>query len=294
MADVLKIRGDVLGLGKTAIEPVKVRKLFDYKIWKTSSILAVLTLVIVVLSAGGGALHQSWIDDEKAMQAAAAQAEAAEREKNRELDARLKQMSDLGMRYQYQLEQARKEVFATIENLESYRDKIPQVKKFLAEYQLPEDVRIAISEPVDLQSARSADTYEFQVQGVAEPKNLEQARAKWQAILSAAGRYAEGIDRNNSYFNGYLKSMNIDEQFKAEFGKRPMQQAPAAAKPQVDAEPVTPAEPVVEQAAEPAAQVAEAEPAPAPKPAARPAAQPKQRTIQTSDGRTQVLDWPDQ
>lgn len=287
MADVLKIRGDLLGLGKTSVEPVKARK------HSTSSILAVVTLALVLFGAGSGALRELAIEKEKAEQAAAAQAMAEEKEKNRERDARLKQMSDLGMRYQYQLEQERQRVFATIENLESYREKIPQVKKFLTEYQLPEDVRMAISEPVDLQSARSADTYEFQVQGVAEPKNLEQARAKWQAILSAAGRYAEGIDRNNSYFNGYLKSMNIDEQFKAEFGKKPMQQqVPAVAQPQAETAPVTAAAPVIEPVvAEPAAPVAEVKAAPAPKPAARPAAAPKPKTVPAGGGRVQVTDW---
>ena len=287
MADVLKIRGDLLGLGKTSVEPVKARK------HSTSSILAVVTLALVLFGAGSGALRELAIEKEKAEQAAAAQAMAEEKEKNRERDARLKQMSDLGMRYQYQLEQERQRVFATIENLESYREKIPQVKKFLTEYQLPEDVRMAISEPVDLQSARSADTYEFQVQGVAEPKNLEQARAKWQAILSAAGRYAEGIDRNNSYFNGYLKSMNIDEQFKAEFGKKPMQQqVPAVAQPQAETAPVTAAAPVIEPVvAEPAAPVAEVKPAPAQKPAARPAAAPKPKTVPAGGGRVQVTDW---
>ena len=287
MADVLKIRGDLLGLGKTSVEPVKARK------HSTSSILAVVTLALVLFGAGSGALRELAIEKEKAEQAAAAQAMAEEKEKNRERDARLKQMSDLGMRYQYQLEQERQRVFASIENLESYREKIPQVKKFLTEYQLPEDVRMAISEPVDLQSARSADTYEFQVQGVAEPKNLEQARAKWQAILSAAGRYAEGIDRNNSYFNGYLKSMNIDEQFKAEFGKKPMQQqVPAVAQPQAETAPVTAAAPVIEPVvAEPAAPVAEVKPAPAQKPAARPAAAPKPKTVPAGGGRVQVTDW---
>lgn len=287
MTAFMNCHADLLGL-ESAATPKAFATRSPVLTWMISACLAMGVI---------GGLVGTYVEYKEAerveLEKQAALKEAEEKAKNRERDAQLKRMSDLGMRYQYQLEQERQRVFGAIANLESYRDTIPQVKKFLSEYQLPEDVRMAISEPVDLQSARSADTYEFQVQGVAEPKNLEQARAKWQAILSAAGRYAEGIDRNDSYFNGYLKSMNIDEQFKAEFGKRPMQQAPAAAKPQVEAVPVTPAEPVVEPVvAEPAAPVAEA--TPATKPAPRPAAAPKPRTVQTSDGRTQVFDWLDQ
>lgn len=285
MADVLKIRGDLLGLGKSSIEPVKARK------HKTSTILAVATLALVLIGASSGAIRELVIEREKAEQAAAAQAAAEEKAKNRERDARAKALTDLAMRYQYELEQQRKRVVGTIENAESYRDQIPQVKKFLAEYRLPEDVNMAIREPVDLLEARGHDSFAIEVNGATEPKNLNEARAKWQRILTAAGRYAEGIDRNNAYFNGYLKEMRIDEQFKREFGKRPMQQAPAAAKPQVEAEPVSPAEPVVEQAAvEPAAPVAEAAPAPAPKPAPRPAAA-KPKTVPAGGGRVQVTDW---
>lgn len=286
MADVLKIRGDLLGLGKSSIEPVKARK------HSTSTILAVATLALVLIGASSGAIRELVIEREKAEQAAAAQAAAEEKAKNRERDARAKALTDLAMRYQFELEQQRKRVVGTIENAESYRDQIPQVKKFLAEYQLPEDVNMAIREPVDMMEARGHDSFAIEVNGATEPKNLNEARAKWQRILTAAGRYAEGIDRNNAYFNGYLKEMRIDEQFKREFGKRPMQQAPAAAKPQVEAEPVSPAEPVVEQAAvEPAAPVAEAAPAPAPKPAARPAAAPKPKTVPVGGGRVQVTDW---
>ena len=286
MADVLKIRGDLLGLGKSSIEPVKARK------HSTSTVLAVATLALVLIGASSGAIRELVIEREKAEQAAAAQAAAEEKAKNRERDARAKALTDLAMRYQYELEQQRKRVVGTIENAESYRDQIPQVKKFLAEYRLPEDVNMAIREPVDLLEARGHDSFAIEVNGATEPKNLNEARAKWQRILTAAGRYAEGIDRNNAYFNGYLKEMRIDEQFKREFGKRPMQQAPAAAKPQVEAEPVSPAEPVVEQAAvEPAAPVAEAAPAPAPKPAARPAAAPKPKTVPVGGGRVQVTDW---
>jgi len=287
MADVLKIRGDLLGLGKSSIEPVKARK------HKTSTILAVATLALVLIGASSGAIRELIIEQEKAEQAAAAQAAAEEKAKNRERDARAKALTDLAMRYQYELEQQRKRVVGTIENAESYRDQIPQVKKFLAEYQLPEDVNMAIRQPVDLLEARGHDSFAIEVNGATEPKNLNEARAKWQRILTAAGRYAEGIDRNNAYFNGYLKEMRIDEQFKAEFGKKPLQQqGPVAPQPQAEAKPVSPAEPVVEQAAvEPAAPVAEAAPAPAPKPAARPAAAPKPKTVPVGGGRVQVTDW---
>ena len=112
--------------------------------------------------------------------------------------------------------------------------------------------------------------------------------------MAAAGRYAEGIDRNNAYFNGYLREMKIDEQFKAEFGKKPLQQqGPVAPQPQAEVKPVSP-EPVVEQAAvKPAAPVAEAAPAPAPKPAPAPrAAQPaKPKAVPVGGGRVQVTDW---
>lgn len=284
MADVLKIRGDLLGLGKTAVEPVKARK------HKTSTILAVATLALVLIGASSGAIRELVIEREKAEQAAADKAAAEEKAKNRERDARAKALTDLAMRYQFELEQQRKRVVGTIENAESYRDQIPQVKKFFAEYQLPEDVNMAIREPVDLLEARGHDSFAIEVNGATEPKNLNEARAKWQRILTAAGRYAEGIDRNNAYFNGYLREMKIDEQFKREFGKRPMQ-VPPAAKPQVEAEPVSPADAVVEQAAvEPAAPVAEAAPAPAPKPAARPAAA-KPKTVPAGGGRVQVTDW---
>lgn len=276
---------DLLGL-ESAATPKAIATRSPVLTWMISACLAMGVI---------GGLVGTYVEYKEAerveLEKQAALKEAEEKAKNRERDAQLKRMSDLGMRYQYQLEQERKRVFGAIENLESYRDKIPQVKKFLTEYQLPEDVRMAISEPVDLQSARSADTYEFQVQGVAEPKNLEQARAKWQAILSAAGRYAEGIDRNNSYFNGYLKSMNIDEQFKAEFGKRPMQQAPAV-QPQADAAQAQPVEQIVEQAiSEPVAPVAEAEPVLAPAPKPRQVAPQKPQTIPAGSGRVQVTDW---
>ncbi len=289
MADVLKIRGDLLGLGKSSIEPVKARK------HSTSTILAVATLALVLIGASSGAIRELVIEREKAEQAAAAQAAAEEKAKNRERDARAKALTDLAMRYQYELEQQRKRVVGTIENAESYRDQIPQVKKFLAEYRLPEDVNMAIREPVDLLEARGHDSFAIEVNGATEPKNLNEARAKWQRILTAAGRYAEGIDRNNAYFNGYLKKMRIDEQFKREFGKRPMQQqGPVVPQPQAEAKPVSPAEPVVEQAAvEPAAPVAEAAPAPAPKPAPAPrAAQPaKPKAVPVGGGRVQVTDW---
>lgn len=287
MADVLKIRGDLLGLGKSAVQPAKARK------HQTSSILGVVTLVLVIIGAGVGAVRKNMIESEKAEQAAAAQAEAAEREKNRERDARMKALSDLAMRYQYELEQQRKQIVGRITNLESYRDQIPRVKKFLTEYQLPEDVNVAIREPVDLMSARGADGNAIDLHGATEPKNLNEARAKWQRLLTAAGRYADGIDRNDDYFNSYLKEARIDEQFRREFGKKPMQQpAPAAAQPQAEAVPVTPAEPVVEPVvAEPAAPVAAVNPAPAPKPAARPAAAPKPKTVPAGGGRVQVTNW---
>lgn len=253
--------------------------------------LIALTIILGVVGNVFGYKEVYERKQEQAEQAAAAQAEAAEREKNRERDAKIKQLHDLGMRYTYELEQERKRVFGTIQNLESYRDENTQVKKFLAQYQLPEDVNMAIREPVDLTSARSADTFEFQVQHVAEPQNLKQARAKWQALLTAAGRYAAGIERNDMYFNNYIREANIDEQFKREFGKKPMQQAPAA-QPQAEAAPVTPAAPVIEPVvAEPAAPVAEVKVAPAPKPAARPAAAPKPKTVPAGGGRVQVTDW---
>lgn len=291
MADVLKIRGDLLGLGKSSIEPVKARK------HKTSTILAVATLALVLIGASSGAIRELVIEREKAEQAAAAQAAAEEKAKNRERDARAKALTDLAMRYQYELEQQRKRVVGTIENAESYRDQIPQVKKFLAEYQLPEDVNMAIRQPVDMMEARGQDSYAIELHGATEPTNLKEKYAKWRELLAAAGRYAEGIDRNNAYFNGYLKEMRIDEQFKREFGRKPLQQqGPVAPQPQAEAKPVTvtvtPAEPVVEQAAvEPAAPIAEAAPAPAPKPAARPAAAPKPKTVPVGGGRVQVTDW---
>lgn len=279
-------RGE-LGLGTSEVSHSESR----------SPLLHLIALTII-LGVVGNVLGYKEVYErkqEQAEQAAAAQAEAAEREKNRERDAKIKQLNDLGMRYTYELEQERKRVFGTIQNLESYRDENTQVKKFLDQYQLPEDVTMAIREPVDLTSARSADTFEFQVQHVVEPQNLKQARAKWQALLTAAGRYAAGIERNDMYFNNYIREANIDEQFKAEFGKKPMQQqAPAVAQPQAEAEaaPVTPAEPVIEPVvAEPAAPVAEVKAAPAPKPAARPAAAPKPKTVPAGGGRVQVTDW---
>ena len=279
-------RGE-LGLGTSEVSHSESR----------SPLLHLIALTII-LGVVGNVLGYKEVYErkqEQAEQAAAAQAEAAEREKNRERDAKIKQLNDLGMRYTYELEQERKRVFGTIQNLESYRDENTQVKKFLDQYQLPEDVTMAIREPVDLTSARSADTFEFQVQHVVEPQNLKQARAKWQALLTAAGRYAAGIERNDMYFNNYIREANIDEQFKAEFGKKPMQQqAPAVAQPQAEAEaaPVTPAEPVIEPVvAEPAAPVAEVKAAPAPKPAARPAAAPKPKTVPAGSGRVQVTDW---
>lgn len=287
MADVLKIRGDLLGLGKSSIEPVKARK------HKTSTILAVATLALVLIGASSGAIRELVIEREKAEQAAADKAAAAEREKNRERDARAKALTDLAMRYQYELEQQRKRVVGTIENAESYRDQIPQVKKFLAEYRLPEDVNMAIREPVDLLEARGHDSFAIEVNGATEPKNLNEARAKWQRILTAAGRYAEGIDRNNAYFNGYLREMKIDEEFRREFGKKPLQQqGPVVPQPQAEAKPVTSAEPVVEQAVvEPAAPVAEAAPAPKPAPAPRAAQPATPKTVPVGGGRVQVTDW---
>lgn len=285
MTAFMNRHADLLGL-ESAAAPKAIASRSPVLTWMISA-----CLVMGVI----GGLVGTYVDYKEAERVEIAKQEALkeaeEQAKNREIDAQLKRMSDLGMRYQYQLEQARKELFATIENLESYRDKIPQVKKFLAEYQLPADVRKAISEPVDLQSARSADTHAYQALHVAEPQHLEQARVKWEAILASAKRYADGIDLNTPYFNGQLRSMDLDEQFKAEFGKRPMQQAPAAAKPQVEAVPVTPAEPVVEPVvAEPAAPVAEAVPAPVPKPAPRPAAA-KPKTVPAGGGRVQVTDW---
>ncbi len=287
MADVLKIRGDMLGLGKTSIEPAKARK------HPTSSILAAGTLALVLIGAASGSVHQLIIEREKAEQVAAAQAEAAEREQNRERDARLKQIRELGMRYTHELERDRKRLLATIENVESYREKIPQVKKFLAEYQLPAEVDSVIREPIDMNDATMADTNDLQVKNIAEPTNLKEKYAKWRELLAAAGRYAEGIDRNNSYFNGYLKEARIEEQFKAEFGKRPMQQQAPAVQPQTEAAPAQPAEPVVEPVvAEPAAPVVEAKPsglAPIPKPRAVEPAKPK--TVPAGSGRVQVTDW---
>ena len=287
MADVLKIRGDLLGLGKSSIEPVKARK------HSTSTVLAVATLALVLIGASSGAIRELIIEQEKSEQAAAAQAAAEEKAKNRERDARAKALTDLAMRYQYELEQKRKNIVGTIENAESYRDQIPQVKKFLTEYRLPEDVNMAIREPVDMMEARGHDSFAIEVNGATEPKNLNEARAKWQRILTAAGRYAEGIDRNNAYFNGYLREMKIDEQFRREFGKKPLQQqGPVAPQPQAEAKPVTSAEPVVEQAAaEPAAPVAEAAPAPKPAPAPRAAQPATPKTVPAGGGRVQVTDW---
>ena len=285
MADVLKIRGDLLGLGKTSIEPVKARK------YPTSSILAVGTLALVLIGSAVGSLHQVMIDREKAEQLAAAQAEAAEREKNRERDAKIKQIHALGQSYQYELERERKRILGTIENAESYRERIPQVKKFLADYQLPAEVDSVIREPIDMNDATMADTNDLQVKNIAEPTNLKAKYARWRELLAAAGRYAEGIDRNNAYFNGYLKEARIEERFKAEFGKRPMQQAPAV-QPQAEVAPAKPAEPVVEPVvAEPAAPVVEAKPAalaPIPKPRA---VEPKPKTVPAGNGRVQVTDW---
>lgn len=287
MADVLKIRGDLLGLGKTTIEPVKARK------HPTSSFLAVGTLALVLIGSAVGAVHQVMIDREKAEQLAAAQAEAAEREKNRERDAKLNQIHAMAQRYQFELERDRKRVVGTIENVESYREKIPQVRKFLAEYQLPAEVDSAIRQPVDLTEATMSDTHDLQVKNIAEPTNLKAKYAKWRELLAAAGRYAEGIDRNNSYFNGYLREMRIEEQFKREFGKRPMQQQAPAAQPQAESAPVQPAEPVVEPVvAEPAGPVVEAKPAalaPIPKPRAVEPVKPK--TVPAGNGRVQITDW---
>lgn len=286
MADVLKIRGDLLGLGKTTIEPVKARK------YPTSSILAVGTLALVLIGSAVGSLHQVMIDREKAEQLAAAQAEAAEREKNRERDAKLEKIHALAQRYQIELERDRKRLVGTIENVESYREKIPQVKKFLAEYQLPEEVDSAIRHPVDLTEATMSDTHDLQVKNIAEPTNLKEKYAKWRELLAAAGRYAEGIDRNNDYFNSYLKEARIEEKFRREFGKKPMQQAPAV-QPQAEVAPVQQAEPVVEPVvAEPAAPVVEAKPSglsPIPKPRAVEPAKPK--TVPAGSGRVQVTDW---
>ena len=275
MADVLNIRGDVLGLGSSVIEPVKARK-FD-----VSSILAVGTLALVMLGAGVGAVHQKALEIKKQNEVATAQAEAAEREKNRERDAKLKGFHDLGLRYQYELEQQRKNLVGKIQNVESYREKIPQVQKFLSEYQLPAEVDSVIRQPIDMNDATMADTYDFQVKKIAEPGNLKAKYAKWRELLAAAGRYAEGIDRNNNYFNGYLKEARIDEQFKREFGKKPMQQAPAA-QPQAETAPVTAAAPVAEVKAAPA-------PKPAPAPRAAQPATPK--TVPAGGGRVQVTDW---
>lgn len=267
MADVLKIRGDVLGLGKTSIEPVKPRKR------STSSILAGVTVVLVLLGASAGAVHQVLLDQEQAEKVAAAQAEATEREKNRERDLRMAQLTELAQRQTYELENKRKRLLSEIENLEGYKDKIPQVREFLAAYQLPKEVDDVVRTPVDFQPEMMQD----QMDAMSAPATGERLKAKyarWTELLQAAGRYVEGIDRNNAYFNGYLKEMQIDEQFKREFGKYP-----AKAK-------TTPAEPEAEP-------VVEAKPAPAPvvEPAARPAAPTKPRTVPAGNGGVQVTDW---
>ena len=271
MADVLKIRGDVLGLGKTEIEAVKPRKR------STSSILAGVTVVLVLLGASAGAVHQVLLDQQQAEKVAAAQAEAAEREKNRERDLRMAQLTELAQRQTYELETKRKRLLSEIENLESYKEKIPQVRQFLATYQLPQEVDDAVRNPVDFQPEMMQDQMDA-MSAPATGERLKEKYKRWTALLQAAGRYVEGIDRNNAFFNGYLKEMRIDEQFKREFGKGPAKAevaAPAQSKP----EPV-PAEPV-----------AEAKPAPAPAPAAKPAAQPKPRTIPAGNGGVQVTDW---
>lgn len=277
-------RGE-LGLGTSEVSHSESR----------SPLLHLIALTII-LGVVGNVLGYKEVYErkqEQAEQAAAAQAEAAEREKNRERDAKLKGFHDLGLRYQYELEQQRKNLVGKIQNVESYREKIPQVQKFLSEYQLPAEVDSVIRQPIDMNDATMADTYDFQVKKIAEPGNLKAKYAKWRELLAAAGRYAEGIDRNNNYFNGYLKEARIDEQFKREFGKKPMQQqVPAVAQPQAETAPVTAAEPVVEPVvAEPAAPVAAVNPAPAPKPAARPAAAPKPKTVPAGGGRVQVTDW---
>ncbi len=288
MTAFMNRHADLLGL-ESAAAPKKIASRSPVLTWM---IFACLVMGVI------GGLVGTYVEYKEAERVAiakqAAVKEAEEKAKNRERDAKLKGFHDLGLRYTNELEQKRKNVLGTIQNLESFRDENTQVKKFLAEYQLPEDVDMAIREPVDLTSARSADTFEFQVQHVAEPQNLKQARAKWQALLTAAGRYAAGIERNNMYFSGYLRDADIEEQFKAEFGKHPMQQppVPAAAQPQAETAPVTAAEPVVEPVvAEPAAPVAEAKAAPAPKPTARPAAAPKPKTVPAGGGRVQVTDW---
>lgn len=280
---ILKNHEDLLGLGATAVRYEKSKPVLLNLIG--------LTFVLALLGNFTGHYEVYEREKEKAAQVAAAQAEAAEREKNRERDARIKQIHDLGLRYQFELESDRKRILGTIENVESYREKIPQVKKFLAEYQLPAEVDSVIREPIDMNDATMADTYDLQVKKIAEPTNLKEKYAKWRELLAAAGRYAEGIDRNNDYFNGYLKSARIDEQFKAEFGKRPMQQAPAV-QPQADAAPAQPVEQIVEQAvSEPVAPVAEAEPVLAPAPKPRQVAPQKPQTIPAGSGRVQVTDW---
>ena len=289
MTAFMNRHADLLGLETTAAQKIIARRA------PVLTLMISVCLVMGVLGGGVGAyveykeIERAEIAKQEALRA------AEEKAKNRERDARAKALTDLAMRYQHELEQKRKRVVGTIENAESYRDQIPQVKKFLTEYQLPEDVNVAIRQPVDLLEARGHDSFAIEVNGATEPKNLNEARAKWQRILTAAGRYAEGIDRNNAYFNGYLREMKIDEQFKREFGKRPMQQqGPVVPQPQAEAKPVSPAEPVVEQAAvEPAAPVAEAAPAPAPKPAPAPrAAQPaKPKAVPVGGGRVQVTDW---
>lgn len=275
MADVLKIRGDVLGLGKTSVEPVKTRKFIRGKtLWKTSTILSVATLALVLIGAGWGALREWAIEKEQAEQAAAAQAAAEEKAKNRERDLRMAQLTELAQRQTYELENQRKRLLSEIENLEGYKDKIPQVREFLAAYQLPKEVDDVVRTPVDFQPEMMQD----QMDAMSAPATGERLKAKyarWTELLQAAGRYVEGIDRNNAYFNGYLKEMRIDEQFKREFGKYP---AKATAAPVETAEPE--AEPVVE-----------AKPAPAP--AARQAAPTKPRTVPIGNGgfRVNNNDW---
>lgn len=266
MSDVLKLRGELLGIGNSSLDAPKKRR------FSSTQILAAATLGLMLVGAGLGALHEMQIAKDRAEKAAAAQAEAAEREKNRERDLRMAQLTELAQRQTYELENKRKRLLSEIENLEGYKDKIPQVREFLAAYQLPKEVDDVVRTPVDFQPEMMQD----QMDAMSAPATGERLKAKyarWTELLQAAGRYVEGIDRNNAYFNGYLKEMRVDEQFKREFGKYP-------AKPTADQ---------VEKAEPEAEPVVEAKPAPAP--AARPAAPTKPRTVPAGNGGVQVTDW---
>lgn len=272
MSDVLKLRGELLGIGKSSLEAPKKRR------FSSTQLLAATTLGLMLAGAVVGALHEMQIENARAAKAAAAQAEAAEREKNRERDLRMAQLTELAQRQTYELENKRKRLLSEIENLEGYKDKIPQVRQFLSAYQLPQEVDDAVRNPVDFQPEMMQDQMDA-MSAPATGERLKEKYARWTALLQAAGRYVEGIDRNNAFFNGYLQEMRIDEQFKREFGK-----------PQAKAEGAAPAQ--SEPEAVPAEPVAEAKPAPAPTaPAAQPAAQPKPRTIPTGNGGFEVKKW---